>query len=272
MINLNDTLYDDKPYSTRSWERNNSSYIISDKLLLDKLQSYTLFEKWIIAQSNEHVKHIYLRFCDWEFIYYSNPSIFDLFKKLVKKILWKESVTSWWEVMANDLQPLHWDYFKNYSSITTYCPMCSDARIYSLKKSKLYSILNQQESIWHLYYVYHFLNKLRQGLIPELIEKRICYVTHNQYIDQFDHIQIWKSYNNESINKLEQYDFSSYDIILLGGGISSPLYSKAIAKTAKCPILDSWYMLSIRNSKKEYNEWPFTHLLTSLYKEIWKKK
>lgn len=263
-INLNDTLFDDKPYSTRDHNRLDPSYIISDKNILAILQDYKGFEKEVIDNINNKKLSIYLRFCDGEYLYYKKKILYDYILKLVKVMIWKKDITSRWEKISNNLQKNHYDFFQKYQNIIKFCPMSSDSRIKNLRKSFLYNIILSQELVWHLYYVYHFLNKLRQGLIPELIEKKICYVTHNQYIDQFDHIQIWKSYNDESISKLEQYDFSSYDIILLGGWISSPLYSKAIAKTAQCPIIDSWYMLSIRNSKKEYNEWPFTHLLTSL--------
>lgn len=262
MINLNDSMYDDAPYSTRNFNRNHPWYILSDQLLINKLQAYEDFKTELINNIITKKPFVYLRFCDWEYIYYNKKNLIYYVKKIIKKILMRENKTSWWESMDNNLQEQHYNFFKEHANKIKFCPMFSDSWIKSFQSSYLYDIVLQQEKIWHLYYVYHFLNSLRQHKIPELIEIKIAYVTHNKYINEYDHYKIWMSYSEEWIQMLKNTDFSKYDLVLLWWWISSPLYSKAILTSCDCPIIDSWYMLSIRNSNNEFNEGPYTHLFT----------
>lgn len=261
--NLNDLLFDDQPYSTRGGDRNHLSYVLSDEALISRLQDYPSFEDELVKSVLERKKKIYLRFCDGEYLYYKRETFVDLLVRAVKFLLGRKEVTCWGESIRNNRRDDHFRIFRENRGIVKFCPMFSDAFLRPLKTSMLYQVLLGEEKIGHLYYVYYFLNRLRQGRVERLRNIRIVYVTHRHYIERFDHVVIGPSYDDAAVENLRRTDFSKYDLVLLGGGISSPLYSEAIAKTASCPIIDSGYMLSIWESTKEFHEGPYTHKFTN---------
>jgi hypothetical protein len=244
MINLNNTIYDYKQYSIYG-DKHHPEFIISDIDSLQRLVAYADFEKTIINQIKNKQKAIYLRFCDWEYLYYRK---WFHFLPWIQKILWRDS-TCRWEKPNYSLVKKHFDIFEKHKDYLYLCPHVSDSWIKNYKTSKLYEyIQNKNRQINHFYYIYHFLNKLRQNKIENLKDIKIWYITHNKYIAWLDHFTITASYSTESINYLTKQDFSHYDLLLLGWWTASPLYADAIATSAHCPIVDAGYMLSIRNA------------------------
>jgi hypothetical protein len=257
MLNLNDSIYDYKDYSIYG-DRNHPEFIVSDKDSLSRLITYASFEKQLIDNILNKKLALYLRFCDGEYLYYRK---WFHFMPWLQKILWRDT-TCRWEKPDIKMVPKHFEIFEKHKDHIYFCPHVSDSRIKQYAWSKLCDYIKKKNlSIYHFYYVYHFLNKIRQNKIEILNNIKIWYITHNKYIASLDHFPITVSYSQESITYLRQQDFSHYDLLLLWWGTASPLYADAIATTAQCPIIDAGYMLSIWESNTLVNDRGFSNIM-----------
>ena len=256
MINLNDSVYDYKDYSVYG-DRDHPEFIISDEDSLSRLVSYTDFESQLIDNILNKKLSLYLRFCDGEYLYYRN---WFHFMSWLQRILWRDT-TCRWEKPDIKMVSKHFKTFEKHKDHIYFCPHVSDSRIKNYKSSKLYQYIQKNNlQIHHFYYIYHFLNKIRQYKMTPLQHIKICYVTHNNYIQSLQHYPITLSYSQESIDYLRQQDFSNYDLILVWWWTASPLYADVIAYTAHCPIIDAGYILNIRDY-----DWPWARAFTWLY-------
>lgn len=252
MINLNDSVYDYKDYSVYG-DRDHPEFVVDDPEIESQLISYQAFEKKLIENIVHHKKSIYLRFCDGEYIYYSNR--FSIIRWL-QKILWRDS-TCRWEKPDKSLLKRHFDAFEKNKEYTCFFPHVSKTHVKMFKDSKLRDYLKSNDILFgHFYYIYHFENKLRQAKIESLLWIKIALVAHAWIsISWIDHIITEKTYTNNVSIFLQKKDFSKYDLILLGWGIAAPLYANDIAYTAQCPIIDAGYMINIRETTWNNERW-----------------
>ena len=260
MKNLNDIIYDYNDYSIY-WDRNHSEFIVDDSEIETHLIPYIEFEQKLINSILSHQRQIYLRFCDGEFMYYKNNILKDFFIKIYRYFRGRDK-TCWWEKADTKLLAKHFDFFSRNKDIVNFFPHISKSYSGLFKETKLRDYLHHNKLyFWHFYYIYHFLNKLRQHKIDSLKNINIVYITHNAYIDWLDHYSIPNSYTQKDSEKLSTIDFSHYDLILLWGWIASPLWADAI-KNCNCPIIDSWYILSMWGKKSNWiNDRVFTWVL-----------
>ena len=255
MQNLNDSIYDYQNYTVYK-DRNHDEFVVNDAEIEKKLLSYEDCETKIISDIINHKASIYLRFCDGEFLYYKNIKLVDYLKSVYRWLRWMNK-TCRWEKTDLKLLNQHFEFFANSNSQTkdiNFFPHVSNSYINQFKSSKLRDYLKENDiKFGHFYYIYHFLNKLRQWKIKELENIKIVYIDNQKYHDKLDYIYIPMWYSQAEADKLWQIDFTSYDLILLGWWISSPLWAKSINKYS-CPIIDSGYMISTW-SKAEDNIW-----------------
>lgn len=255
MLNLNDSIYDYKDYSIYG-DRNHPEFIVSDKDSLSRLITYASFEKQLIDNILQKKKSLYLRFCDGEYLYYSK---WFQFMPWLQRILWRDT-TCRWEKPDIKMVPKHFEIFEKHKDHIYFCPHVSDSRIKQYAWSKLCDYIKKKNlSIYHFYYVYHFLNQLRQKKIKELKNITIALVAHKDvYIHWMDHYVTGRTYTNEIGTMLKNTDFSKYDLVLVWAWVSAPLYMDSIS--AHCPVIDAWYLINFRD-----DEWPWERAFSWLY-------
>lgn len=160
-----------------------------------------------------------------------------------------------WEKPDPRLLPQHFEFFANGNHKTkdiNYFPHISNNYIKQFKSSKLRDYLKVKNIQYgHFYYVYHFLNKLRQWKIKELSDIKIALIAHPEIqIKNVDHYPTWRSYTAELSQKIQEIDFEKYDLILVWWWVSAPLRANSIKKY-NCPIVDAGCLINFWNSTEE---------------------